>query len=1631
MATGGQPSPWIHMDEFNRERVAIGGENYGEKKSRTMTNGDHGFSENKDAETVTKKPRKSYSALIKQFGLETTAHGIPRIAGAKSLLGRVIWSVCFLVAAGAFIRQFIVLVSLYLDYPSTVSIAVVSQPSLKFPAVTICNTNKLRKSAIGNSEHRELITAVEGTEILPYYVPCLEEDFICSNGITCLKAYLVCDGAKQCPDGSDEDDCIYGQCGVDQFMCKTGSPYGVCIEKLMKCDGRNDCYDHSDEENCACNSVMFECTSGGEYGRCIPEYQVCDGIDHCNGGEDEKYCEECVYGLYTCKNKRCVLESKTCDFNNDCGDWSDEWNCTYAECDNSKFRCPDGTCSSQLNECSTYMGCGENVDSKTCNTYMPCPGTFVRCGDGSCVDKNVGCIDSVSGKMEITFPNSEFLKTASHYLPTTAVQTVTNSTEAECMVSCIDESMFKCRSINYNTSNRTCNLLSDSATTMSGGLVSDTFTSYYEYRTANYPFNKFNVTEGYILGGYNEVKISNIDTESCMETCLRLTIFHCRSVDYWKTRQTCYINIENTWTAEAELVDHPEFNHYQVIAETFPFNHFEQFESFASSYAHNKTLVAETLQDCLYLCLADTKLDCESIDFSMAGTCHLNTYSMKTSNVVLVTDMQYIHSEIKIAFPRDHFHKTVSRALTSYNDEVIRGVYLDQCLRHCLDGAAFVCHSADFAFPSGNCYMSTETPDTTDTGLGVYQKTNYYQSKTAVCLEDDFPCDHGWQCIKSWLVCDGTRNCPDGSDEKYCEEDCRTDEFKCDNGGSRGITCIPKENVCDGFRECYKGQDETRTQCVTCRGFMCGDSSCIPISKVCDYFADCVDGTDELGCDHPTCEVDTEHECLNGMCISIDSVCDRKNDCTDWSDEWNCEYRGECYMLANAYDYRGVVNVTINGKTCQRWTSQDPHEHTRTPDIYRNSGIGDHNYCRNPDNEASVWCFTTDPDSRWEYCDAGTRQLTCGDVKNICEDGTEFTCLNLRCVKKRFMCDGRNHCGDWSDEWECDYRGECYMNAIGADYRGTVNTTTDGIPCQAWSEQTPHEHNYSPDQVKGHGLGDHNHCRNPGQAFGQNSPWCYTVDPMVHWQLCDVGLPRDSCSISETCSDSEFTCSNGQCISKFNRCDRSQHCVDGSDEENCEYYLDEEGRCPSFAFTCKDGTCISPYYRCNVRTDCPDGSDEVDCIAEDIGIGCYRGRGVSYRGLAKTTQTGLPCIDWKYSKSKFTPHKMLSAGLEATYCRNPSTSSSMVRPWCYHVDDSADKRGWDFCNITECHEVIGVTRTSELPDNWSRQFEDLLSDDFYNLIYQFENSYYRDPGFDRVKSEVPPDWYGFMTFSSTPDFSDLQGLIKLSQNETLELGHQPEDFILQCTFDQKACHYSDFYKFANKVYGNCYTFNRAFNESQTRDSKRAGANNGLKLTLFTEQSEYISLFGQDSGVRVSIHRPDTQPFPEDDGITVRPGSVTSVSIKEGLIERLPPKWDNCSDEESGDFDPSLEWKYTKSSCEHNCVLRNMLSRCGCVDTFNDDGPRCMVLDREQVPHGTKRRYHSRLGHLSVILKNLVRLEVYFEELNLEKITAKPAYHVENLIGDIGGSLGLYIGLSLITVVEFLELLCDIVRFCFR
>ncbi|KAI8124726.1 Modular serine protease [Lucilia cuprina] len=82
------------------------------------------------------------------------------------------------------------------------------------------------------------------------------------------------------------------------------------------------------------------------------------------------------------------------------------------------------------------------------------------------------------------------------------------------------------------------------------------------------------------------------------------------------------------------------------------------------------------------------------------------------------------------------------------------------------------------------------------------------------------------------------------------------------------------------------------------------------------------------------------------------------------------------------------------------------------------------------------------------------------------------------------------------------------------------------------------------------------------------------------------------------CSNNDWACDNGQCISDDKLCDGKVDCRDRSDEiaENCIQFHES---CPKYAFRCAYGACIDGKTRCNGVQDCADNSDELICIKKD------------------------------------------------------------------------------------------------------------------------------------------------------------------------------------------------------------------------------------------------------------------------------------------------------------------------------------------------------------------------------------------------------------------------------------------------
>ncbi|XP_060793463.1 basement membrane-specific heparan sulfate proteoglycan core protein isoform X5 [Neoarius graeffei] len=184
-------------------------------------------------------------------------------------------------------------------------------------------------------------------------VPCVITEFTCRSG-ECIPLNFVCDNKPDCPDMSDESICApkeptalppiqipsttsevkitqgLGPCRADQSTCQNGQ----CISRDYVCDGERDCSDGSDELNCGtpspCEPNEFKCRNG----RCALKLWRCDGDNDCHDNSDELDCptkkpgDVCAPEHFTClSDQTCIPASYQCDEEPDCSDRSDEYGC--------------------------------------------------------------------------------------------------------------------------------------------------------------------------------------------------------------------------------------------------------------------------------------------------------------------------------------------------------------------------------------------------------------------------------------------------------------------------------------------------------------------------------------------------------------------------------------------------------------------------------------------------------------------------------------------------------------------------------------------------------------------------------------------------------------------------------------------------------------------------------------------------------------------------------------------------------------------------------------------------------------------------------------------------------------------------------------------------------------------------------------------------------------------------------------------------------------------------------------------------------------------------------------------------------------------------------------------------------
>ncbi|XP_057178167.1 acid-sensing ion channel 1C isoform X1 [Triplophysa rosa] len=311
--------------------------------------------------------------------------------------------------------------------------------------------------------------------------------------------------------------------------------------------------------------------------------------------------------------------------------------------------------------------------------------------------------------------------------------------------------------------------------------------------------------------------------------------------------------------------------------------------------------------------------------------------------------------------------------------------------------------------------------------------------------------------------------------------------------------------------------------------------------------------------------------------------------------------------------------------------------------------------------------------------------------------------------------------------------------------------------------------------------------------------------------------------------------------------------------------------------------------------------------------------------------------------------------------------------------------------------------------------------------------------------------------------------VQLNTSEMIDrLGHQLEDMLLECKFRGEKCTYRNFTPIYTR-YGKCYTFNSGLDGNPLLTTLKGGTGNGLEIMLDIQQDEYLPVWGDtdetsyEAGIKVQIHSQDEPPFIDQLGFGVAPGFQTFVSCQQQLLQYLPPPWGDCR---SDAMDSEYFSTYSITACRIDCETRYLLENCNCrmvhmpgtstvctPEQYKDcadpaldflvekDNNYCVCetpcnmtrygkeLSMVKIPSKASAKYLAKKFNKTeqYISDNILVLDIFFEALNYEKIEQKKAYEVAGLLGDIGGQMGLFIGASVLTILEIFDYLYEVFK----
>ena len=328
----------------------------------------------------------------------------------------------------------------------------------------------------------------------------------------------------------------------------------------------------------------------------------------------------------------------------------------------------------------------------------------------------------------------------------------------------------------------------------------------------------------------------------------------------------------------------------------------------------------------------------------------------------------------------------------------------------------------------------------------------------------------------------------------------------------------------------------------------------------------------------------------------------------------------------------------------------------------------------------------------------------------------------------------------------------------------------------------------------------------------------------------------------------------------------------------------------------------------------------------------------------------------------------------------------------------------------------------------------------------------------------------------------------LTAEEKRSFSPELSEMLLSCKFNWLQCTANDFAHFRNEFYGNCYTFNGNVTSDNLKKSSKPGREYGLILEMFLGNPAIQTKYEYEaSGIVVVVHNQSNLPLINSDKIIVAAGAETDVKVSRSFVEKLGQPYSNClkdttrsSKFNSKYFDyiiNKLNLTYKQDFCYSICLQYRVIELCQCTSGFlpnyedqvqacltpeqiacnialiggfndNNSSEECISACPMECDYAENIVTTSSAKFPNKYYKNLLwksskvnasgisfedidsavlRIFVYYETMKYTNIQELPLTDFNTFLSNLGGTLGLYIGISFLSIIELVELIIMLLK----